>query len=88
MTKNHVFGNGNLATMFLKFALSGDESLVSQLQLYPSVKRLPWTGGCLGFRVGEDIETKIGIPAPTANEYRQSTSQDDNHCHLALPRSQ
>jgi hypothetical protein len=55
-----------MAALFLKFALSVDESSVPVLLFCPSAKRLLWTGGCCGSRFGEATERKIGIPALTA----------------------
>lgn len=77
-----------MAALFLKFALSVDESSFSELMLYSSVNRLLWTGDCRLSRVGEAIQRKIGIPAPPAIGPRQSISHGDNHCHLTVPRSQ
>lgn len=74
-----------MATLLPNFALSVDESSVSELLLYSSVKRSLWTGGCCGTGVGEVIERKIVIPAPPAIWSRHSTSQGDNHCHLTIP---
>jgi len=62
-----------VTVLFLKFASCVDKSSVSELLLYPSVKRLLWAGSCCGSRVGEAIERKIGIPAPPVIEPRQST---------------
>jgi len=74
-----------MAALFLKFAIFVDESSFSQLLLYSSVKHLLCPGGCCGSRGDQDIEIKIGIPAPLAIGPRQSTSQGDNHCHLTVP---